>query len=221
MIESPPTGARYVSLLELLAGAAIVLGHNVYHILPNEVPILFLLGWISVRVRNRRWSAIGFKRPASWRRLVALALAAATVRIALGDLVIEPLGAHFWPEIVPPEGAEKITGNVGMALLGLVVVWTFAAFGEEIAYRGYLTLRAAEAGGSSQRAWWLATLLVSILFGLAHYYKGVTGMIDSSVAGLILGTAYLLSGRNLWAAILAHGFIDSFAVVTLFCGWDI
>jgi len=37
-------------------------------------------------------------------------------------------------------------------------------------------------------------------------------MVDSGVAGVVLGTAYLVSSRNLWAASLAHGFIDTFAV---------
>lgn len=63
-------------------------------------------------------------------------------------------------------------------------------------------------------------MLVAVLFGIGHYYKGPTGMIDSGMAGLILGAAYLLSGRNLWASILAHGFINTCAVVAVFFGWD-
>jgi len=64
-------------------------------------------------------------------------------------------------------------------------------------------------------------LLVSILFGYGHYYKGTSGVIDSGVAGLILGSAYLLSGRNLWVPILAHGFIDTFGVIAAFFGLDL
>ena len=63
-------------------------------------------------------------------------------------------------------------------------------------------------------------IFVSVLFGIGHNYKGPSGIIDSGVAGLILGAAYMLSGRNLWAAILAHGFIDTFGVVVLFLGLD-
>jgi hypothetical protein len=37
---------RIFSLLEIVLGGFIVIGHNVHHILPNEVPILFILGWI-------------------------------------------------------------------------------------------------------------------------------------------------------------------------------
>ena len=62
-------------------------------------------------------------------------------------------------------------------------------------------------------------ILVSILFGYGHYYKGPAGIVDSAIAGLILGAAYLLSGRSLWASILAHGFIDTYGVVVLFFGW--
>jgi membrane protease YdiL (CAAX protease family) len=40
------------------------------------------------------------------------------------------------------------------------------------------------------------------------------------VAGLILGAAYLLSGRVLWTSILAHGFIDTFALALVYLGLD-
>src|SRR4030095_7581713 len=75
--------SRLVSALELLLGAAIVIGHNVFRVLPNEVPILFVLGLLSMRLRDGRWSAIGFKRPESWRRIVLIALGAAALRVGL------------------------------------------------------------------------------------------------------------------------------------------
>ena len=43
---------RWISLAEFALGASIVILHNVYHRVPNEVPILFVLGWISIRLRN-------------------------------------------------------------------------------------------------------------------------------------------------------------------------
>jgi hypothetical protein len=88
---------RLFSASEVLLGAVIVIGHNVFHVLPNEVPILFVLGLVSVRVRDGGWSAIGFRRPDSWLRLVLIALAAAVLRIVLGDFVIEPLAPYWWP----------------------------------------------------------------------------------------------------------------------------
>ena len=218
--EASPPVSRTLSTVEFLIGAAIVIGHNVFHVVPNEVPILFVLGLISARLRNGGWSALGLKRPASWARIVQIALAAAALRILLGKFVVDPLTGHFWPPAIAPQGIDEITGNIQVALLTLLLVWTFAAFGEEIAYRGYLLTRAAESGGGSQAAYWCAMVVVSVLFGYGHYYKGASGIFDSAVAGLILGTAYLLAGRNLWASILAHGFIDTYAVVVVYLGWQ-
>lgn len=212
--------SRLVSGAEFLAGALIVIGHNVFRVVPNEVPILLVLGLVSVRLRNGGWAAFGLRRPASWPRVAGIALGAAALRIALGEWVVDPLTGRFWPPAAAPAGVESITGDVGKALLWLLIVWTFAAFGEEFGYRGYLLTRAADLGRRSPAAFWVGMVLVSILFGFGHYYKGPAGIVDSGVAGLILGAAYLLSGRNLWVSILAHGFIDTFGVTVLFFGWD-
>jgi hypothetical protein len=201
-------------------GAGIVIGHNVFHVVPNEVLVLFVLGLASIWLRDGRLSSMGFKRPASWRRILLIALAAAGVRIALGQFVIEPVTGFFWPPPTAPELANDIAGNAKMALLALLLVWTFAAFGEEIAYRGYLLTRAADIGRRSTAAYWIGIVFVSILFGYGHYYKGPSGIIDSGIAGLILGIAYMVAGRNLWACILAHGFIDTFGVIDAFFGWS-
>jgi len=212
--------SRALSAFELLLGAFIVIGHNVFHIVPNEVIVLSVLGLLSVRLRDGGWSAMGFKRPVSWRRIFLIALAAAVLRILLGQFVIEPVTGFFWPPPSAPALANEISGNVKVALLALLLVWTFAAFGEEIAYRGYLLTRAADVGKRSTTAYWVGILFVSILFGYGHYYKGPSGIIDSGIAGLILGTAYMLGGRNLWACILAHGFIDTFGIIDAFFGWS-
>ncbi len=210
--------SRLVSAFELALGAAIVIGYNVFKVIPNEVPILFVLGLLSVRLRNGGWAAMGLSRPKSWTRVVLIALAAAVLRIVLGEVLDNLITARIWPPAIAPEGANEITGNLMVALKWLLVVWTFAAFGEEIAYRGYLLTRAADLGNRSRAAWWVGMIFVSILFGIGHYYKGPAGMIDSGFAGLVLGTAYLISGRNLWVCILAHGFIDTIGVAALYFG---
>jgi membrane protease YdiL (CAAX protease family) len=215
-----PPASRALSAFEFCLGAFIVIGHNVFHVVPNEVIILSLLGLLSIRLRDGSWSAMGFKRPASWQRVLLIALAAAAVRILLGQFLIEPVTGLFWPKPTAPALANEITGNIKIALLALLLVWTFAAFGEEIAYRGYLLTRAADIGRRSAAAYWIGIVLVSILFGYGHYYKGASGVIDSGVAGLILGSAYMLAGRNLWASIFAHGFIDTFGIIDAFFGWS-
>ena len=215
-----PLASRALSAFEFCFGAFIVIGHNVFHIVPNEVIVLCVIGLISIRLRDGNWSAMGFKRPASWRRILLIALGASILRILLGQFLVEPVTGFFWPKPIAPALANEITGNIKITLIALLLVWTFAAFGEEIAYRGYLLTRAADIGRRSIAAYWIGIVLVSILFGYGHYYKGASGVIDSGVAGVILGAAYMLAGRNLWASIFAHGFIDTFGVFDAFFGWS-
>src|SRR5277367_6532478 len=68
---------RWISLAEFAIGGAIVIAYNVYHLIPNEVPILFVIGLISLRVRDGGWGVIGLRLPVSWRWTVLFAVAAA------------------------------------------------------------------------------------------------------------------------------------------------
>ena len=212
--------ARWFSLLEFALGVFVVLGHNIFRILPNEVPILFVLGWISLRWRNGGWRYAGLSRPRSWLKTVALAILAAAILLLGSELVVEPIGHRIWPE---PEHVSNViqSGASGwrQALASLLIVWTFAAFGEELSYRGYLLTRAAEMFGRSNLAYWAAMVIVSVLFGFGHYYKGPSGVLDSTYSGFVFGVFFLLSGRNLWTPVLAHGIADTVAVFAVFMGW--
>jgi len=46
--------SRWLSALEFMLGTAVVLGHNVFHKVPNEVPILFVVGLVSLHWRDGR-----------------------------------------------------------------------------------------------------------------------------------------------------------------------
>ena len=212
--------ARWFLLLEFAFGAFIVFGHNIFHILPNEVPILFVLGWVSLRWRNGGWRYAGLSRPQSWWKTVALAVITAAILLLSSELLVEPLAHRVWPE---PEQVSNVieSGASGwkQALLGLAIVWTFAAFGEELSYRGYLLTRGADTLGRLKLGYFAAMILVSVLFGFGHYYKGPSGVLDSTYSGFVLGGVFLLSGRNLWTPILTHGIADTVAVFAVFMGW--
>ena len=190
---------RGISLIEFVFGAFIVIGQNVFHILPNEVPILFVLFWISLRIRYGGWHAKGLEKPKSWAKTALLAVLAAAVLQLGSELVVEPWATQFFHR---PEHVSSLLRTPALdwklALRNLAIVWVFAAFGEEIGYRGYLLTCAADFGNRSRLAYVVAMVLIAVLFGFAHFYKGPAGVVDSSYSGLILGGAYLLSGRNLW-----------------------
>lgn len=211
---------RWISFWEIVLGTFLVIGHNVFHIVPNEVPFLFVLFWISFRIREGDWRVAGWKKPKSLSKTLLLALAAAAVLQLGSELLIQPLASHFWHQPEHISSLLKVPAfDWKFALRNLAIVWTFAAFGEELGYRGYLLTRAADLGNRSHFAYAAAMVYVASLFGFGHFYKGASGVMDSTWSGLVLGGVYLLSGRNLWAAILAHGISDTFAVIAVFMGW--
>src|SRR5215472_3796547 len=162
----------------------------------------------------------GFERPQSWPKTWLFAAVAAAARHMRGAFVIEPLASQIWHTTEHVSSVLKSSAlDWRHALLSLFIVWTFAAFGEEISYRGYLLTRAADVGGRSRLAYAAAVVYVALLFGLGHFYKGPVGIADSTFSGLVLGGLYLLTGRNLWACIQAHGISDTFAIVVIFLGW--
>lgn len=211
---------RWISLVEIALGTFFVIGHNAFHIVPNEVPILFVFFWVSFWLRDGGWSVPGLKRPTSWGKTLLMAITAAAVLLVGSELVIQPLASHFWHSPENVSSTLKIpVHDWKVGLRSLAIVWIFAGFGEEIGYRGYLLTRAADLGNRSRIAYVVAMLYVAVLFGLGHVYKGPAGIMDSTYSGLVLGGIYLLSGRNLWVPILAHGITDTVAVVAIFMGW--
>lgn len=207
---------RLISSLEVCLAVFIVVAHNVYHWVPNEVPILFILAIASFRIREGNSGTFLYKRPKSWL-LTVIAAAACVGLFELKDLAVEAVGHRIWPP------AEKVSSIITSAhdwrraLMTILFVWIFAAFGEEVGYRGYLLRRALEVFGPSALGTTAALIVASAAFGLGHYYKGPTGVFDSAGSGLILGSAYIFSKR-LWVSSLAHGLVDTLAVAIAFFG---
>jgi len=108
--------------------------------------------------------------------------------------------------------------NPKLTLAALAFVWTFAAFGEEMVYRGYLMNRVAGLFNSTRTAWVASLITVHVAFGLAHAYQGITGIIDEGLMGVLLGLMYLATGRNLAVSIVAHGIADTTDLALMFVG---
>lgn len=204
---------------ELGLAGALVVAANIYDLVPvSETPWLVALGWLSLRRRGLAWRSLGLRRPASWAATIGIALVVAVAYQLLSEFVTEPLLARFTGQRPDLSDFRSLVGNLPAALGMLGLVWTLAAFGEEMAYRGYVLERAAALGHHSSTAYLVSMVVVSILFGVGHTYQGAAGVAGSAISGLVFGGLYLRCGRNLWLPILAHGFSDTIGLAWICFG---
>jgi CAAX protease family protein len=224
MTESSTTRAlnwresRWLAIAEL-AVVALFFVADWKHLIPfSKTPFILLFGWIMMRVRGVKWRDIGLVRFKSWGKTFALGVAGGVFIEAFELFVSQPLLLRLTGE--PPDLSDfkLLHGNLKYTLVALALVWTLAAFGEEMVYRGYVMNRVADLGKGSRAAWVASLVVVSIVFGFAHTYQGVTGVVENALDGALLALMYLRTGRNLAVPIIAHGVTDTIDVLLIFLG---
>ena len=152
---------------------------------------------------------------------IALTFAAFVAAILLTAKLGVALGFEFMGE--RPSGVEDrwgaIEGNLPMLLLWLGIVWTAAAFGEEMFFRGYLITRLQTVFAGIRFGSALSVLIPALIFGFGHvYYQGLKGFIVTGAIAVAFGTVFLLFKRNLWPTIFLHGAIDSLGMIIIYLG---
>ncbi|MCA9093533.1 MAG: CPBP family intramembrane metalloprotease [Planctomycetaceae bacterium] len=205
-------------VLVLIPSALVLQAGN---LLLAGVIVSALVCWRCLKLQGKSWADLGFHRPSSLPRTLLTALAS-----TLGLLVLTiPLRRYVTTLLNQPpnlEAFKALEGNLIALFVGLCIVWTVAAFGEEFLFRGFLLNsfhRLFPAGFPSDKTKWAISLFVtSILVGIGHAYQGLTGMILTAVIGFGFGLVYLANKRNLWSSILTHGFYDTIAFLLLFAG---
>ncbi|TDQ67416.1 hypothetical protein ATL17_1429 [Maritalea mobilis] len=190
---------------------------------------LIVLG-IYLRLQNEQWSELGLRPLFGWKaKLLLLPQAIVGMAGIIGfSAMLLLLAQHMgWTDFMEASGvgAERwgdLKGNLGLYLLWLLVVWTSAAFGEEIFFRGFFISRAQRLFDGVPHKWILSALFAAVTFGYAHYYyQGLRGFVVTGIVAFWLGLLYFAYKRNLWPLILAHGFVDSLMFTAHFMDWDI
>jgi CAAX protease family protein len=211
-------GNKLIAAFELIIAALILLGGLVGIIPFSSTPFLLLFGWIMLWLRGVGWRDLGLRRPTSWRSTLLLGVVIGVGYQYFSLYVLEPLIARLTGNLPNVTQFAPLIGNTFFLFVSLVVSWTLAAFGEELAFRGYLMNRVADLVGSTGAGWLTSLIVVSILFGITHLYQGTSGIIVITLHGLLLGALYLATGRNLWVPIIAHGFNDTVGFILIYLG---
>ena len=203
-----------LEMLLILAGIAV----NALGLFSFPILLLFLVAWVSLRLRHMRWRDVGLRRPDKWLPTIGLALVIGIGYQALDIFLIAPLLQRLTGESIDLSLFSILRGNLLVLLFFLLVSWTEAAFIEEMYFRGYFFNRLTDLFGRERLGILIALLGSALVFGAAHSYQGITGVVDTAIAGLVLGLLYLLGRGNLWLPILVHGIIDTLGFLIIYAG---
>jgi membrane protease YdiL (CAAX protease family) len=205
------TGRRWV----VLAGVEAVLG-AVAVIADLAIPtlVMLLLAGAGLALRREWLGSLGLHRTRALP-LAGRMLAFAVVWSLFQLSVTMPVANHASAQEQDLEAFADLQGNVTMLLGLLALSWTLAAFGEELAYRGWLMTRIRQALGDGRISLVVAVLLSSLLFGLAHTEQGAIGVLVVSLDGVAFAVLRLHYG-TLWAPVLAHGFNNTLGFLAFF-----
>jgi len=203
------TGLRRFGPLGLLAIVVIFAGNAI--VLPLSA--VLVLAW--VRLSGTPWSEIGYVRPASWTRSLAIGVVfGAALKLLMKTIVMPLLGSD------PINQAyHYLAGNRAALPAAFYAMIVGAGFGEETLFRGYMFERLGKLLGTSVRAKAATVLLASGFFGLAHYFtQGLAGTEQAAIVGLVFGTIFAVTGR-IFMLMCAHAAFDLTALAIIY--WNL
>jgi uncharacterized protein len=203
-----------LSVIELFV--LLILPLPFLHLNVWYVILALLITLLSKHLRKESWSSYGFN-PIKQKDII-LAMIIGIIFGFMDNFVTEPLITKITgsePDLSSYEGVKgSIRGLIGMLALGWVVGGLF----EEFFFRGYLFHRFSTLIHNVQLHKWITIGVTSIVFGFAHNYQGIGGIIGTLIFAVVMGLLYFYFKRNIWYLILIHGFYDTVGIFRLYMG---
>jgi uncharacterized protein len=158
---------------------------------------------------------LGEQRPGAraWWKDAGLALgywAVALIVLALlGNILMKVSGSHIDPQKIG-DVTQRLAPVTALEIVLFLVLSISAGICEELVFRGYLQQQFARMG----RRVWAGVVFSALVFGCAHGYEGIAGVLLISAYGAMFGVLALLR-RGLRTGMIAHAWHDSISGVAL------
>jgi hypothetical protein len=203
-----------------LVAAAVILGAFSKQPLPGILASLIITGlymWLS----RGGLDELGLAFPASWLQTLLWGLGLGVGLGLLIPLVLEPLADGLMGIPRSLGRREQVRGSWQMLIIWLAISWVLSAAAGETVFRGFVMSVLAGVIGKFGIAAAVSVLVSSVLYGLAHWQEGWSGVIVAGVVGLALGNLFIWDGYNLWLLILVHGFMETIWLVLVYLKFDL
>ena len=180
---------------------------------------LVIIGWL-VWQRPGGLEQLGFYPSDNWPCMILMSLLLGCLLSFFAIALLEPLIERLTGKPHDIRIMDPVRGNLSALLQLLALVWLLVAFLEEIVFRGFLMTEIAQLIGAGAAGLAFNVLFTSILFGVAHWYQGPSGVVSTAIVGALLGLIFVWAGFNIWPVVLIHGFVDTLALIIIYANLD-
>ena len=203
----------YIVVLTMITGVLLSLSIDRNFNFFTGLTVALLILWGS----NFNWSRFSLAKRITFKTVLKSILI--TLLLAVVFYILEPILEIYFGNI-DLSTFDHVRGNLEEYIILMIIVWIFAAFGEEFIYRGYYMKELARLFGNTNKAWLISAIVVSVYFGLSHAYQGVAGIIAVTLWHFCISIIFFKNKNNLISPILIHGFYDSIGVTLLYLNQD-
>lgn len=168
---------------------------------------------------NYNWARFGIGQKITKKTLLKSVVLSLVFFIAF-TFFIDPV-LETWLGGYDLSSIDDIRGDFVGYIALMIVVWVFAAFGEEFLFRGYYMKSLAELLGNGNKAWLVSAFITSLYFGVSHAYQGLVGVVSVFIWSFVLSLLFNKNRNNLLLLVLIHGIYDTIGVTLIYLNMDI
>jgi len=171
-----------------------------------------------MKVRNITWKELGLRKPDNFGKTLgisALILAATIISLIAFNILADHLPFSLAADTSSESAVSKF-GNLKGNWVHLFLIIPFILLEsmlEELLDRGFLMNWIEKLFSSTSFATVIAVILQAAIFGFRHSNDFSERSITVAIIGLIMGTAYVKFGRNLWPLIIAHCILNAGSMI--------
>jgi len=198
----------------------IMLIAPIFGFIDRNFVFFFGLGVAFLILRGSKfdWVRFGLGQKITWKTILK-SLIITLVLFSVFSIFIDPI-LQTWLGEYDLSSIEDIRGNLIGYIILMVIMWVFAAFGEEFLFRGYYMKALAELLGNNNKAWLLSAIITSLYFGISHAYQGLVGVVSVFLWSFSISLIFNKNRNNLLLLVLIHGFYDSLGITLIFLNKD-
>ena len=186
--------------------------------------ISLILSAIFLKLQMKKWTDLGLTFPDNLKRIIISVFIYAIIIIII-SFFLRRLIVFLTDEPPNLDAFKAVQGNPVNLIFGLIIIWFFGAFCEEMLFRGFLMNSffnlLKENQFSDSVKWGISLVITSVITGIGHAYQGTTGMILTGIIAFCFGLIYIYSNKKLLPSVLTHGIYDSIALIMLYSGFNL